>query len=226
MNQAVGDTPVLSKDTVLNIAQRRDGEAQGTQLNRIRILRQLAEYMVSVDMEAYILPGHFTQKYRYDFRPYIFSREQIADILDAADRMKYSLRSPYMHVVMPAILRVFFGCGLRSSEARQLKLCNVDLTAGVLTVEKSKNLVSRYVPMAESLTTYLQRYTDTIGSSFNADNNAYFFPSPSGGVIHEITLRNRFRAILLQAGVSASDDGAFPRIHDIRYPNLNKIQTF
>ncbi|OPX92364.1 MAG: Tyrosine recombinase XerC [Pelotomaculum sp. PtaB.Bin104] len=217
MNHAVEDTPVLSKDTVLNIAQRRDGEAQGTQLNRIRILRQLAEYMVSMDMEAYILPGHFTQKYMYDFRPYIFSREQITDILDAADRMEYSLRSPYMHMVMPAILRVFFGCGLRSSEARQLKLCNVDLTAGVLTVEKSKNRVSRYVPMAASLTAYMQRYADAIGFSFNTDNNAYFFPSPSGGVIHETTLRERFRAILLQAGVSASDDRAFPRIHDMRH---------
>lgn len=217
MNQAVGDIPILSKDTVLNIAQRRDGEAQGTQLNRIRILRQLAEYMVSVDMEAYILPGHFTQKYRYDFRPYIYSREEIADILDAADRMEYSPRSPYMHVVMPAILRVFFGCGLRSSEARQLKLCNVDLTTGVLTVEKSKNLVSRYVPMAESLTAYLQRYADAMGFSFNTDNDAYFFPSPSGGVIHDTTLRDRFRAILLQAGISASNDGDFPRIHDMRH---------
>jgi len=217
MNQALGDTPVLSKDTVLNIAQRRNGEAQGTQLNRIRILRQLAEYMISVDMEAYILPGHFTQKYRYDFRPYIFSREQIADILDAADRMESSVRSPYMHVIMPAILRVFFGCGLRSSEARQLKLCNVDLTAGVLTVEKSKNLVSRYVPMAESLTTYLQKYADAMSFSFNTDNDAYFFPSPSGGVIHDSTLRDRFRAILLQAGVSASNDEAFPRIHDMRH---------
>ncbi|MBT0160855.1 tyrosine-type recombinase/integrase [Candidatus Bathyarchaeota archaeon A05DMB-2] len=217
MNQAVGDTPVLSKDTVLNIAQRRDGEAQGTQLNRIRILRQLAEYMVSMDMEAYILPGHFTQKYKYDFRPYIFSREQIADILDAADRMEYSLRSPYIHMVMPAILRVFFGCGLRSSEARQLKLCNVDLTNGVLTVEKSKNLVSRYVPMTESLTAYLQRYADAMGFNFTTNNDAYFFPSPSGGVIHETTLRDRFRAILLQAGVSAPDDGTFPRIHDMRH---------
>ena len=217
MNQAAGDTPVLSKDTVLNIAQRRAGEAQGTQLNRIRILRQLAEYMASMDMEAYILPRHFTQKYRYDFRPYIFSREQIAGILDAADRIEYSPRSPYMHFVIPAILRVFFGCGLRSAEARQLKLCNVDLTAGVLIVEKSKNLVSRYVPMAESLTIYLQRYADAMGFSFKTDNDAYFFPSCSGGVILDITLRNWFHAILLQAGVPVLDDGALPRIHDARH---------
>lgn len=217
MNQTVGDTPVLLKDTALTIAQRREGEAQGTQLNRIRILRQLAEYMVSMDMEAYILPRHFTQKYRYDFRPFIFSREQIADILDAADRMKYSSRSPYMHMVMPAILRVFFGCGLRSSEARELKLCNVNLTMGVLTVKKSKNLVSRYVPMAQSLTAYLHKYADVMGFSFNTDNDVYFFPSPSGGVIHETTLRDRFRAILVQTGVSSSDDGTFPRIHDMRH---------
>lgn len=70
--------------------------------------------------------------------------------------------------------------------------------------------------MAESLTAYLQKYADAMSFSFNTDNDEYFFPSPSGGVIHATTLLDRFRAILLQACVSASDERAFPRIHDIR----------
>ena len=216
MNQATTNTAVLSKDTVLMIAERRDGESQGTQLNRIRILRGLAEYMISAGMEAYILPRHFTRKYRYDFKPYIFSGEDITKILNTADHMEYSSRSPYIHMVMPAILRVFFGCGLRSSEARNLKLCNVNLNEGILNIERSKNQVSRFVPMSESLTKYLRRYVDLMGFNFNK-NNEYFFPSPSGGIIHETTFRDRFRAILLKAGVSILNGDNYKRIHDMRH---------
>lgn len=216
INQATADAPALSKETALNIAQRRNGESQGTQLNRIRILRGLAEYMVSIDMDAYIIPRHFTQKYKYDFKPYIFSQEQITAILEAADQTQYCSRSPYAHIVIPAILRVFFGCGLRSSEARLLKANRVDLNAGILTIEKSKNNVSRYVPMSESLTVYLGKYADAMG--FDMVSDANFFPSPTGGVYHDTTFRDRFRAILLQTGITAfNNNGRFPRIHDARH---------
>ncbi len=218
MNQAKGDTPGLSKEMALSIAERRTGEAQGTHLKRIRVLRQLAEYMVSMDMQAYIIPKHFMQKYRYDFRPYIFSREQIADILHCADRIEYHSSSPYMHLVMPAILRVFFGCGLRSSEARQLKQLDVDLVNGVLTVTKSKNMVSRYVPMSASLTEFMRKYADSMAFFFQHKGiDTPFFPSPSGGVIHDTTLRDRFRNLILQAGSPLIANGVFPRLHDMRH---------
>ncbi|MDD3908268.1 MAG: tyrosine-type recombinase/integrase [Bacteroidales bacterium] len=194
MNQAVGEAPALSKETALDIAQRRNGESQGTQLNRIRVLRKLAEYMVSMDMDAYIIPRHFTQKYKYDFKPYIFSQEQITAILKAADQVKYCPCSPYAHIVIPAILRVFFGCGLRSSEARLLKVNRVNLDTGILIIEKSKNNVSRYVPMSGSLTVYLRKYAVAMG--FDRVSDAYFFPSPTGGAYHDTTFRDRFRTLL------------------------------
>lgn len=215
MNQTVAEAPSLSKETALEIAQRRNGESQGTQLNRIRVLRKLAEYMVSMDMDAYIIPRHFTQKYKYDFKPYIFSQEQITAILKVADQVKYSPCSPYSHIVIPAILRLFFGCGLRSSEARLLKVNHVDLDTGILTIEKSKNNVSRYVPMSESLTVYLRKYAVTMG--FDMVSDAYFFPSPTSGAYHDTTLRDRFREIWFQAGILDFNNGRFPRIHDMRH---------
>ncbi len=215
MNHDVIDTTALSKETALNIAQRKNGESQGTQLNRIRILRELAKYMVSMDMDAYIIPRNFTQKYKYDFKPYIFSQEQIVAIIETADQIKYCTRSPYAHNVIPAILRLFFGCGLRSSEARFLKAKHVDLDAGILTIEKSKNNVSRYVPMSKSLTVYLRSYATAMG--FDMLSNAYFFPSPTGGAYHDTTFRERFWAILLQSGIPALSNGKSQRIHDTRH---------
>lgn len=215
MNKAASDIPVLHKDTAITIAQRRESESQGTQLNRIRILRKLAEYMISAGYDAYILPKHFTQKYKYDFKPYVFSHEQIADILRVADQLTYHPRSPHAHLVIPTILRVFFGCGLRSSEARLLKTNHVDLNDGILFIEKSKQNISRYVPVSESLIMCLRKYSIEMG--FNMVSSTYFFPSPSGGPYHDTTLRGRFRAIMSAAQIKYFDNGQLPRIHDTRH---------
>ena len=215
MNKTANDIPVLHRDTAISIAQRRKDESQGTQLCRIRILRKLAEYMVSAGYDAYILPKNFTQKYKYDFKPYIFSQEQIVDILKVADQLSYHPCSPHTHLIIPTILRVFFGCGLRLSEALLLKTRHVDLNDGILFIEKSKQNVSRYVPMSKSLTVYLRKYSGDMG--FHRTNSTYFFPSPSGDPYNDTTLRYRFKAIMSKARITCFDNGSLPRIHDARH---------
>ena len=215
MNDVRTDTPMLQKHTALSIARRKGDEAQGTQLNRIRILRELAKYMASMCLDAYILPGNFTQKYKYDFKPYIFGQEQIAAVLHVADNIGHNPITPYAHFMIPALLRVFFYCGLRSFEARSLKTKSVDLADGVLTIEKSKFNISRYVPMSESLTAYLRKYAETM--NFDMSGDELFFPSPTRNVYDESALRARFRAIMAKAGIAAQSNGKLPRIHDARH---------
>lgn len=215
LNNEISDTPVLTKDTADQIAMRKAKEAQGTQLNRISLLRKLAEFMISLGIEAYIYPKHYTLKYKYDFTPYIFSKDQIASVINAVDKMNYSPHSPYAHLVFPALIRVLFGCGLRSSETRKLKVGDVDLDNGVLTLLKSKNNISRYVPMSASLTRYLRQYSKAM--NLKPGNDRYFFPSPYGGYISETVLRNRSHALFAQANIPLLSNGRYPRIHDIRH---------
>jgi integrase/recombinase XerD len=207
--------PFLTKELACKIALRKRCESQGTHINRIKILRQLAEFMISVGVEAYIYPKHYTSKYRYDFMPYIFSSEQINLIIKAADEMRYSPHSPLAHLVFPAMIRVFFGCGLRSSEARELKTCNIDLNNGILTIVKSKNNVTRYVPIFASLTGDLRRYANTI--NITSDNGIYFFPSPDGGFYSETVLRHRCHQLFVKANIPLMSNGKYPRVHDMRH---------
>jgi len=209
------DIPALGKDIAIEIAQRRDGEAQGTQLNRIRVLRKLAEYMISSGFDAYIIPKNFTQPYSYDFKPYIFSRDQITNLLKAADKLAFNAQAPHAHIVIPAIMRVLFGCGLRSSEARLMKANQVDLDNGILTIEKAKRNISRYVPMSESLTLYLRKYADDM--SFDMSTAIYFFPAPGGGPYHDASFRERYISIMSKAKIPASSNDRMPRIHDARH---------
>ncbi len=59
--------------------------------------------------------------------------------------------SPARHLVIPVFFRVLYCCGLRSSEARLLKVEDVDLETGKLTIRQSKGNKDRNVMMSEDV---------------------------------------------------------------------------
>ncbi len=124
---------------------------------------------------------------------------------------------------MPVFFRILFECGLRCSEARLLQIADVDLESGCLTIRESKNRHSRLVVVSPSMRIRLRGYAETVHPF--PDAHAFFFPGASPG--QPMTLQNvykNFRRFLWRAGISHTGDG--PRVHDFRYPNLNKIPTF
>ena len=83
------------------------------------------------------------------------------------------LNTPYIY---PAILRLLYGCGTRIGETVRLKIEDVNLSDGIITLHNSKNNVSRMLPLSDSLTTYLRKYDSRVDRS----GNAYFFPALHG----------------------------------------------
>jgi len=154
LNSMGTNGPMLTKEMIEILAARRPDESPGTQVKRIRLLRDFATFLSFKGVEAYVYPKRSMPLYRYDFRPYLFSHEQILAIFKATDKIVPRKQSPRAHLVYPAIIRTLYGCGLRSAEARKLKVHNVHLDEGILFIEKSKNNTSRYVPMSKSLTDY------------------------------------------------------------------------
>jgi integrase len=211
-------SPILTRETIEALAARRLGEFQGTQAKRVRFLRQFATFISLKGGEAYVYPKHSIPQYKYDFRPYLFSHEQILAIFKAADEIIPSNCSPKAHLVYPAIIRTIYGCGLRSAEARKLEICNVNLDEGILFIEKSKNNTSRYVPMSESLTDYCRKYAQAMNISRNSQR--FFFPAPDGGYYHEFTLADRCHKLFGAAGIQRLANGRLPRVHDLRHAHI------
>ncbi len=52
---------------------------------------------------------------------------------------------------MPLLFRMLYGCGLRISEALNLKVRDVDMDAGVLTIWDGKFNKDRLVPLSDEL---------------------------------------------------------------------------
>jgi len=214
---------ILTRDTIETLAKRRSGESLETQAIRIRFLQQFAVFLTIKGYDAYVYPKHNMPRYKYDFRPYIFSHDQIIAIFKASDKIIPCKHSPKAHLVYPALIRTLYACGLRSMEARKLKICNVNLDDGILYIEKSKNNTSRYVPMSKSLRDYCREYAFTM--KFSKNDSGYFFPAPDKGYYHPFTLAGRCHKIFKEAGIPRLSNGRFPRVHDIRHSHIGHALT-
>jgi len=203
----------LPKELVLSWTEKRPNETISTRNGRISIVRGLAKYMARLGYEAYIFPAAAVTIARYSYVPYIFSKKELKNIFTICDRYPVSDVSPNRHLILPLLFRMLYGCGLRISEALNLKLDEVDLKKGTLFIRGAKFGKERIVPMAETLTARCRKYAGKVHKYESC--NSFFFPSPYGGHYTENTIYNLFRGILWKAMISHSGKG--PRLHDIRH---------
>lgn len=205
----------LTKQLVLDWAVRQPHETVATQSGRISLLRGLAEYMSRMGYVAYVYPRGMVEVERYAYVPYLFSNDELKRMFEICDRYPPSESSPDRHLILPILLRMLYGCGLRISEALHLTIQDVNLEEGQLVIRNTKFNKERIVPMADSLVKRCLTYVERVG--LGKRGNRYFFPSPYGGHYNESTIYHLFRGILRQAGITHMGRGRGPRVHDVRH---------
>ena len=106
-------------------------------------------------------------------------------------------------------------CGLRLSEARLLKVIDVNLEDAILTINHSKKDNSRLVPMSNTLTERCRDFAKKVHPYQVADD--YFFPALGSKPMTLGNLYKNFRRFLWRASISHGGKGNGPRIHDFRH---------
>ena len=221
-NSPSNDVTDLTKTLVDGYLAQFSGSRPRTVHANQSYIRQYGLFLKQRGYHPYIYPSTLIQCPN-DFTPYIFSKAEIYRIFKCADQIGPN-KNKFMNTphIYPAILRLLYACGTRIGETVRLKTEDVNLSEGILTLHNGKNHVSRMIPMSDSLSAYLRKYDSRI----DRDGNSYFFPSLHGECYSPITIRNTFKKLMFQAEIPVLPDGRYPRIHDLRYPNLYKIQTF
>ena len=206
---------------------KRPHETESNRHCRYSVIRGLAQYMNRIGYVAFYPGKEEVAKYSRTFVPYIFTHNEIKRFFTAANnfvREKYS-SSPRCHIVMPVIMRVLYCCGLRVSEAVGLRISDVDLEMGILTICASKHEKSRYVPVSDELICVLREYAKTISDRKN--DAGYFFAAPDSGIYDTYTIYAAFRKVLRDAGIPHGGKGKGPRLHDFRHSfAVHSMQKF
>lgn len=191
----------------------REGEAAKSRSHRITCIRQFALYLNSVGYNAYLLPEQ-KRIYTASFAPYIFTHDQISSLIKAVDATEPWEGSKNMHLALPVIFRILYCCGLRVSEVCNLEFRDVNLDAGILTIRESKNGSDRYIPLADSVAKACADYAEHI---WWENDNEPFFMAPDRTKLSPMTIYQRYRRYLFDAGISHGGKGQGPRLHDLRH---------
>jgi integrase len=110
---------------------------------------------------------------------------------------------------------MLYGCGLRISEALNLKIKNVDTVSGKIIIDIAKNDKQRIVMMSESLKNICQEYKNKY--LYSLDNNGTFFQHNDGTIRSKTQVNNFFRNILYKSDIPYLGRGKGPYLHNLRH---------
>ena len=199
----------------LQWAQENPSHALGEGYQRLGYVRGFSRYRSAIDPRTEIPPLGLLPKRKYRPKPYLYSDDEIRLLLNATLEMR-SLRG-FRGETYRCLLGLLAVTGLRISEAVNLRLEDVDLTAGVLTIRESKFRKSRYVPIHPSTVEVLSRYASQRKRFLARRSTPFFFISRQATRLIFSCVHVTFYAISRHAGLRGPVASHGPRLHDFRH---------
>ena len=206
----------LPQSLALAWAEKAPGESRENRKRRMIVMRQFGLFVEGVGIECFVLPKRLMPAKASKFEPYVFTEEEVARLMAYFDSLPGDKRFRSRSLVMPALFRTIYGCGLRLREASDLKVWEVDIAGGVISVNGAKGGKNRYVPMSGSLAAEISAYWEAMGFD-GADPDQPFFPSPKkNGFYTSPSIRLNLKNACNALGI-ANEKGQAPRVHDLRH---------
>jgi len=213
----------LSRDLVLGWAKAKSGEDPGTHRTRISPVRELGKYMQSLGVsDAFVLPSALHRKTERHV-PHFFTTQELAAFFMACDNLNPHGAMHARHLVLPAFFRLLYCCGLRTCEARTLRVENVDLQSGQIDIIGSKGCRSRRLPISQDLLEIFRTYDARVSEVY--PGRIYFFPTTRSECYNRTNVSVVFRKIWKAANLDQGCSNK-PRAYDLRHhfalTNLNR----
>ena len=175
------------------------------------VLNAFSRYQIALGKDAYICCESHPEK---KHEAYVFTDEELAALFCAAGSLKPTVRNDVRHLVLPAMLRVMYCCGLRPNEARNIRLCDVSLHDRTIVIHLTKDREDRIVLMGKDLALLIACYISDVSRLM--PKMEYLFENPHGGPFSSDWLRQNFRRLVKDAGLE-NHGGSFPRPYDLRH---------
>lgn len=152
--------------------------------------------------------------------PYIYSIDELKRLIAATETFN-RIRAGRMLLgpTLRTMLLLFYGTGLRRSEALSLTLADVELPARLLHIRDTKFFKHRLVPIGPRLAAELAAHLKGRHLLPCLDGEASpFFVTRRGKRIDSRCVDENFRKLCVLAGVKRETTAVFqPRLHDLRH---------
>jgi integrase/recombinase XerD len=205
-------TSTLTAELAIRWAQLPVGVHPVTWNHRLSAVRGFATYLKTIDPATQIPPSDVFAGQGRRPAPYLWSPHDIGRLLDAARRLKPTLRG----ATFEALFGLLAITGMRISETLALDRSDVDLGDGVITVVEGKFRRQRLIPLhttaADALCSYAA-YRDR--EQPHRTSTAFFTSWRGGGALGYSGVRNTFNLLTTAMGLRTTT--VKPRMHDLRH---------
>jgi integrase/recombinase XerD len=180
---------------------------------RLGVVRGFARYLSTIDPATEIPPEDLLPAALPRVAPYLYSPAEIEALMAAGRALSPRLRAASFDTVI-GLLAV---SGLRPGEALGLDRADVDLTNGALHVRAAKQNKHREVPLHDSTTVALRKYSRLRDRYLPASSSPAFFVSPQGSRLTAGAFNATFAKLIRQIGLEGKGERIRPRAHDLRH---------
>lgn len=182
-----------------------------TPAHRLGAARGFATYLQTIDPTAQVPPSGIWPTHSPRPAPYLWSRTDIARLLNAARELTPALRAATIETLLglPAV------SGMRVGEALHLAREDVDLVGGVLRIRDAKFDRERLVPLHPSTTARLRAYATRRDEARPTPTSTAFFVSGTGAALTYSGVLKFFVELTTELGLRTAQ--VQPRMHDLRH---------
>lgn len=182
---------------------------------RLSYVRCFARHHVASDPNTEIPPPGLLPFRPARAHPYLYSTKEVQSLLEHA--LQLSPDTELRRWTYHALLGLLSVTGMRVGEALRLRLDDVDLDNGVLTVRGTKFGKSRLVPIHNTTRDVLANYRTRRCSYLGDCDAAHFFVTRTGHPLDGGDVRRTFYDLSRQVGLRGMHDSHGPRLHDFRH---------
>jgi site-specific recombinase XerD len=191
-------------------------------LHKTRCVRRFFDHLRSLALVTdNPVPLFLTERRRLPasrFRPFLFTKEQIAALLAAARQLPDSRKFRYRGPTCFTMLALLSTLGLRHGEVRRLRLRDVNLDQQTLLITQTKFHKSRYVPFGPKVAACLQHYLEARPQRLVpwGEGDPLFVTFRRQPMARQVLL-TVFRSLLGTLGITGLPGQPPPRLHDLRH---------
>ena len=205
---------IPDKSTVEGWLNERSERANSFDRSWIPPVREFGRYLHSRGIsEAYIVSDKYTVK-KYHANVYLMTNEEIYLFFEACDDCSVIYGRIDRGIILKALFRFMYCCGVRCIETRKLKCNDVHLNEGYVDIIQSKGNKNRRLYLSDELTEYLNQYNNLIEKSY--PKREYFFPGIDKKMLSTCTISHNFKKIWISAGLEYNEP-VRPRAYDFRH---------
>jgi len=218
-SQMYPEAESLTQDMIDSWCAQRNTECNNSCIARIGVVSAFIKYLRIRGMTDVEYPV-FPKSEKINYIPHAFTVEELENFFRACDNLPSEPRFPSVltrKITVPVFFRLLYSSGIRTNEARMLRVEDVDLEQGVLSVKCSKGDSQHFVVLHETMLELMKRYDTEIRKTH--PKRQYFFPSPKGFFRKNWVCRN-FRDCWFAYNTSYAT--AYELRHNYATENINR----